>query len=509
MTSRVLEMTQHMDIQFVATDTLPRDVEAMGHMAFAGGTGLSPEVLGSSPEVEVDADFCRRRGFGAAPGQAIIVPGTDAYFRVIVGLGDKLQCSADGVRSAAAWFAREIPGCTHVSFDLRGAAGCGLSVSASAQAVAEGISLASHRFAGYRTSRKPRVLERVTVVADADDVTAASAGLSRGAVVARAVNLARDLANEPAGVLTPSRFADIASELAASSGLHVQVLGEDEIRAEHLGGLLGVARGSSEPPRLVKLVYDPGLGSPAGGRAPAVALVGKGITFDSGGLSLKSAEGMMAMKTDMSGAAVVIATLSACRDLGVPVRVTGIVPITENMPGGHATKPGDVLTIRNGKTVEVLNTDAEGRLVLADGLSLAAEDAPDAIIDVATLTKDCIVALGREFTGVMTNDDDLAGQVIAASRRAGEGFWQLPLPPQYKTHIASEIADIKNTGVPGEAGALTAGLFLSEFVGDTPWVHLDICGHTQLERDYMHKGASGFGVRTLAELLMHFRPRQP
>jgi leucyl aminopeptidase len=183
--------------------------------------------------------------------------------------------------------------------------------------------------------------------------------------------------------------------------------------------------------------------------------------------------------------------------------------MTENMPGGHATRPGDVVRIRNGKTIEVLNTDAEGRLVLADGLSLAAEEGPDAIIDVATLTKSCIDALGREITGLMANDDKLAGQVLAAAKRAGEEFWRLPLPARYKSHIASEIADMKNTGVPGEAGALTAGLLLSEFVGDTPWAHLDICGHTQLERDYMHKGAAGFGVRTLVELLSHFMADTP
>lgn len=485
-----------MSIQLVAAGSVPGDTEAIGQLVFSGPQGLSPDV-------RVDQDSCRRRNFGAEPGQAMIVGDAEGCFLVLVGLGDQLEVSGDGVRRAAARFAREVLGCTHVSFDLRGITRHGPSAREAVQAAAEGVCLASHRFAGYKSSPAQPALERVTVVVGADDLAEASAGLSRGCVVARAVNLARDLANEPAGVLVPSRFADIASELGANSGLRVQVLDEAEIRAERLGGLLGVARGSSEPPRLVKLGYDPDRRSQEAPRVPVVALVGKGITFDSGGLSLKSAEGMMAMKADMSGAAVVIATLGACRDLNVPVRVIGVVPMTENMPGGHATRPGDVVRIRNGKTIEVLNTDAEGRLVLADGLSLAAEEGPDAIIDVATLTKDCIVALGREFTGVMANDDALADEVIAASKRAGEDFWRLPLPAKYKSHIASEIADMKNTGVPGEAGALTAGLLLSEFVGDAPWAHLDICGHTQLESDYMHKGAAGFGVRTLVELLSH------
>jgi len=489
-----------MDIGFAAAAGMPLDVEAVGQLAFVGPVAVSPAT-------EVDLSACRHLRFTGASDEVVVIGGGDEHFAVLVGLGDPITCAAEQIRKAAARFTREILGCMHVSIDLRGVAAFGPSAGATAQAVAEGVSLAAHRFNGYKSSSTQPTLERVTVVVDADDVVSTSDGLARGCIVARAVNLARDLANEPAGVLTPSRLADVASGLATEAGLQVQVLGEDEIRAERLGGLLGVARGSSEPPRLVKLVYEPGAVTPGAALAPTVALVGKGITFDSGGLSLKSADGMIAMKTDMSGGAVVIAVLSVCRELEIPVRVLGIVPMAENMPGGHATRPGDVVTIRNGKTIEVLNTDAEGRLVLADGLSLAVEEGADAIIDVATLTKDCIVALGREFAGLMGNDDGLVAQVTAASKRAGEETWHLPLPQQYKSHIASEIADMKNTGVAGEAGALTAGLLLSEFVGDTPWVHLDICGHTQLEKDYMHKGAAGFGVRTLVELLAQYPSR--
>jgi leucyl aminopeptidase len=291
----------------------------------------------------------------------------------------------------------------------------------------------------------------------------------------------------------------------------VTILDKEAIVEARLGGLLGVAAGSSQPPRLIKLVYEP---SPdrarrgPDGTVPTVAFVGKGITFDSGGLALKTPDGMMTMKTDMSGAAVVIATLGACRALGVGVRVLGIAPATENMPGGRAIKPGDVLKIRNGKTIEVLNPDAEGRLVLADGLSLAAEEDPDAIVDLATLTGACVVALGSRIAGLMGNDDRLLSAVQAASERAGEPTWRLPLPDAYRSDIDSDVADMKNTGKGRSAGSLTAGLLLQEFVADRPWAHLDIAGPARSDDDSgeFRKGATGFGVRTLLELLSTYEP---
>jgi leucyl aminopeptidase len=297
-------------------------------------------------------------------------------------------------------------------------------------------------------------------------------------------------------------------------GLSVTVLDELAIASEGLGGLAGVAQGSEEPPRLIEVVYEPssrarGAGD---GSLPTIALVGKGITFDSGGLSIKTADGMMTMKTDMSGAAAVLATIAAVADLGAAVKVIAVVPATENMPGGRAVKPGDVLKIRNGKTIEVLNTDAEGRLVLADGLSLAAEANPDAIVDVATLTGACVVALGRQIAGLMGNNEDLVGQVRAASDRSGEPVWPLPLPEEYRKGIESEVADMKNISTPaGAGGALTAGLILSEFVDGTPWAHLDIAGPARSDSDegYTPKGATGFGVRTLIELVSRFEtPRR-
>ncbi|HKY75796.1 MAG TPA: M17 family metallopeptidase, partial [Acidimicrobiia bacterium] len=251
----------------------------------------------------------------------------------------------------------------------------------------------------------------------------------------------------------------------------------------------------------VKLTY-----TPKGKVTGTVALVGKGITFDSGGLSLKTADGMETMKTDMSGAAAVIGTMSVLRQAGVQTKVIAFVPTTENMPGGRAIKPGDVLKIRNGKTVEVLNTDAEGRLILADGLSLAVEEKPDAIIDLATLTGACVVALGMKIAGLMGNDDAWIGQVRDAADRVGEPMWPLPLPQEYRKDLDSEIADLKNiTGGRG-GGALTAGLFLAEFAGDIPWAHLDIAGPARASADdgYIGKGGTGFGVRTLVEVLSTF-----
>jgi leucyl aminopeptidase len=279
--------------------------------------------------------------------------------------------------------------------------------------------------------------------------------------------------------------------------VRVEVLDVAAMRRQRLGGVLGVGQGSKQPPRLVKMTY-----SPPGARG-TIALVGKGVVFDSGGLSLKTGAGMETMKTDMGGAAAVIATMSALQALDVRTKVVAYTPMVENMPSGEAIRPGDVLTFRNGKTAEVLNTDAEGRLILADGLSLAAEQKPDAIIDLATLTGACMVALGDKIAGLMTNDTDLGARVEAAAKRAGESVWPLPLPKEYRKLLDSEIADMKNISGGGYGGALTAGLFLQEFVAGVPWVHLDIAGPARAGADdgVTRRGGTGFGVRTLIEFV--------
>jgi leucyl aminopeptidase len=292
--------------------------------------------------------------------------------------------------------------------------------------------------------------------------------------------------------------------MARAAKVGVRVVDAGAARAGGLGGLMGVAAGSAEPPCLVELLYEP---ADRHRTTPTIAFVGKGITFDSGGLSLKTAAGMTSMKTDMSGAAAVIASMCAIASLGAPVRVLGLCPLTENMPGGTAIKPGDVLRIRNGKTVEVLNTDAEGRLVLADALSLAVEAGVDAIVDLATLTGAVSTALGRSVAGVMGSDMGWTDEVRLAAARAGEAVWPLPLPEDYRHDIDSDVADLRNTGGSNPAGTLIAGLFLQEFTGGLPWAHLDIAGTARSDSDdgYVSRGGTGFGVRTLVELACHGR----
>ncbi|MHB1582563.1 MAG: leucyl aminopeptidase family protein, partial [Acidimicrobiales bacterium] len=380
-----------------------------------------------------------------------------------------------------------------------------------AAALTEGAMLAAYRFDPYRSSPKPAALERLVVLrGDAAPGTSFERGIARGAAVAGAVALARDLANTPAGDLTPSRLAErAADELDGRPGTTVEVWDEHRITAERLGGLLGVSRGSLEPPRLVWARYRPAEGEDPRRAEPAhVVLVGKGITFDSGGLSLKTADGMSTMKTDMSGAAIVLSVVAACHALDVPFRVTAIAPMAENMPGAAAIKPGDVLTIRNGMTVEVLNTDAEGRLVLADGLSLAAELEPDAIVDVATLTGAARIALGTSIAPVYGRPPAMATRLREAAAAAGEQLWPMPLPDEYESHVDSDVADMKNIGKAGEAGSIVAALILARFTGGRPWAHLDIAGtgRSSESSGYRSKGATGFGVRTLLELLTDDAP---
>jgi leucyl aminopeptidase len=334
-------------------------------------------------------------------------------------------------------------------------------------------------------------------VATHDDVVE---GVARGNVVGEGVNWAKRLIDTPAGDLSPRELAKrVAKRLGDDPHVSVEVWNEPRIKEERLGGLLGVGQGSAQPTRLVYATYDP----QPGATLPHVALVGKGVTFDSGGLSIKTGEGMMTMKTDMTGAAVVMTALSLASRLALPLRVTAIAPMTENMTGGRATRPGDVLTIRNGMTIEVLNTDAEGRLILADGLSLAVEAKSDAIVDVATLTGAQAVALGDEVGALYASTDELAAAFAAASLRSGEKLWRMPLVENYESHIDSDVADMKNIGKAGRAGSISAALLLQRFTGSRPWVHLDIAGPARCDatRGYLTKGATAFSARTILEFL--------
>lgn len=465
---------------------------------FAVASGTSSPVAGHELPERVSHDWAERQGLSASVGSTSVLRSLGSTNLALVSGGDEPTNSLDEWRRMAAAVVRLAP---------KGAVAFALPVGdvtdprEVGQALAEAALLASYEYGD--AAREAGAEFAVVPVGPLPTVAfhdALERGVADGAVVAEAVNWAKELINTPAGDLTPKELAKRAvRRLEDDPHVSVASWSEPKIEDERLGGLLGVASGSSQPPRLVLATYDP---DPAASLAH-VALVGKGITFDSGGLSIKSAEGMMSMKTDMTGAATVLAVTSAAARLGLRVRITAIAPMTENLPGPRAVKPGDVLTIRNGLTIEVLNTDAEGRLVLADGLSLAVEVSPDAIIDVATLTGAQTVALGDEIGGLFCSSDDLAGELLAASEVSGESLCRLPLFDPYESHIESDVADMKNMGKPGKAGAIAAALILRKFTGGLPWAHFDIAGPGRADaaRGYYTKGATAFTARTILEYL--------
>ncbi len=447
-----------------------------------------------------------RRDFAGATGETATLPceGLAASRLVLVGLGKEID--AEALRRAAAAAVRATMAKQGKRLALAAAGARGAAPEAAGQALAEGAILGGYRFDRYRTTgERPAPLERVDLVtSDARALAPLRTGVRAGSVIAESTNFARDLSNEPGSVHTPAWLADRAREMARAVGLRARVFDERELERRGMGALLAVGRGSANPPRLIVLEH----GAPARGarRRRCIALVGKGITFDTGGISIKPAASMEEMKHDMSGGAAVLGALRAAALLRLPLHVVGIVPAAQNSPGGRAYLPGDVVRSASGKTIEVLNTDAEGRVVLADGLFHAQSFAPEAIVDIATLTGACVVALGREYAGMLGNDERLQARVRAASDATRERVWPLPLVEEHKKAIESHIADVKNTG-GREAGALTAGAFLSHFVGEAPWVHLDIAGKEMTPKDapYCVKGATGFGVRLFVELLRHWR----
>lgn len=369
-----------------------------------------------------------------------------------------------------------------------------------AQVVAEGVCLANYDGAFYRTADCERTwLESVEIRVAGGERDALSAALARGLVLGQYSNRARQLANEPGNELPPRIFAERAVEIANAAGLQVEVLDERRIAELQMGLLLGVARGSAEPPRLAVLRHEPPDALPG----VVLGLVGKGITFDTGGISIKPAEKMDRMKDDMSGGAAVICAMAAIATLHAPIRCIGVVPMTENMPGGRAVKPGDVLRSAAGKTVEILNTDAEGRLILGDAVWYARQLGATHLVDIATLTGACVVALGKTTSGLFGTPDAWVEQVRRASQRAGDRAWPMPVFDDYRELLKSEIADLTNSGGRA-AGAITGALFIREFAGELPWVHIDIAGTAWAEeaKPYQPKGATGVGVRTLAELAL-------
>jgi leucyl aminopeptidase len=464
--------------------------------------GADAAALGGELEVDL-AEELRAVRFEGELGSVARIPTrgkVKASVVLVVGLGKPAKASLETLRKGAGTAARNATKDATLAVVVPGDLLPDTAPAELAQAVAEGAGLGAYAFTAYRSKNHDTPsLESVLLLAGqdvpADDVQAA---VERAEVVVRATALARDLVNEPPAGKRPPALADRIAAVAKEAGVKAKIWDEKELAKGGCGGILGVGQGSSVPPRMVELTYDPR------GSKGHVVLVGKGITFDSGGLSLKPSSSMTTMKSDMSGAAAVVGAMSALKALEVKTKVTGLVALAENMPSGTAIRVSDVLTHRGGKTVEVMNTDAEGRLVLADALAYGAELEPDAMIDLATLTGAQVVALGNKISGIMGTDEGLVDALRSAGDATGEPLWPLPLPEEYVEHLKSEVADLKNIGKPGQAGTIVAGLFLKEFVGDVAWAHLDIAGPAFTEEGdsyYTPRGATGAGVRTLLAYL--------
>lgn len=469
-------------------DRVASDVLLVG--ATCGEEGPAP-LTGSElvigPEV---VEGARRCGFKGELGEVVLVPappemGPRAI--ALAGLGPGPRIGPSEVMRAAGAAGRRLGGLGDIVsvLHLAGVDSGGSLTKASV----EGLLLGSYRFTRYKTGLSPSGPGRIILPGGNEDAA------KRGRVIAEGVCIARDLINEPASTITPAQLAEAARIAAEAGGLECEVWDESELAERGFGGVIGVGQGSEEPPRLIQLTYRPE------DPAARIILVGKGVTYDTGGYSLKPAASMEQMKTDMSGAAAVIAAITVIARLGSRCEVRGIIPATENMVSGRSVKPGDVLRHYGGKTTEVTNTDAEGRLILADCLAFASEQAPDAIVDIATLTSSIVIGLGRKGAGLFGTDEALKNELQAAGARAGERIWPMPLWDDYRSELESGVADQKNVG-SRFGGPIIAALFLRSFVrDDIPWAHLDIAGPARAESDYdeITKGGTGFGVRTLVE----------
>jgi leucyl aminopeptidase len=453
-------------------------------------------AIGLCEGEELHGELASARGAADAKGSfkklATIHPEQPA--RVLVaGLGKREDLDAERLRVAAALVAKEAANLNAVSLAW-------VLPDGDAEALAEGIVtgtiLGAYSFDRFKSKdpEDPEPVSLGSLTLLGPESVAAAAGDAR--ICAEAQNRARDLQSLPSNVATPSYLADRAEEIAAAhDSLSVDVFGREEIAAKEMGGLVAVSQGGAEDPRLIVLRYD------GGGSGETLGLVGKGVTFDTGGISLKPSAGMHEMKMDMSGAAAVLESVGAIAELGLKLNLIAVVPSTENMPSGTAIKPGDIITQYSGKTVEINNTDAEGRLILADALAYAIEQGADRVVDIATLTGAVMIALGSTYAAVIGNDDELAGEVEAVGKETGELVWRLPLHPEYKALMKGTVADLTNAAPKRKAGTISAAGFLEEFVGDTPWAHLDIAGTAwDVGRAYTGNDASGFGVRLLTGL---------
>ena len=476
--------------------TTPVEADALG--IAVGASGEPPEVL------SLGRAALSGGGFDGKLGQTLTIPAAGGPLLVAIGIGDAKGLDAAKVRDAAAAFARAAGRQTRLAISLDGMAD--VEPQLAAQMCVEGILLARYSYDPLKREPTGVPVESIDIVASPAQLAAAAAGASRGRILAGATMLARDLANTPPAHLTAIRMAEVAAEIAGECGLEVEIFDRDALISLGCGGLIGVNGGSADEPRMVRLRYRPSASAVGDSAGPRLALVAKGIMYDSGGLSLKPADAVHAtMKNDMSGAAAVLAAMSVLGELNCPTVVTGYLMCTDNVPSGTALRLGDVITMRGGTTVEVINADAEGRLVMADALVLAAEEHPDAIVDIATLTGACLRALGTSMAGVLGNCQPLVQQVLDAGAVTGELAWQLPLQRGYRGELDSDVADLKNVGGVN-AGTITAALFLAEFTGEVPWAHIDIAGTAQVDSpaSWRPMGCSGFGARMLTELALNF-----
>ncbi len=485
----------HINVQ---TGDVLTEGSPFGALGVCEGSPLPDEVAGLFPSGD----------FEGKPGQTILLYPGDVVVPdrlLLIGLGPAEKVTAERLRQVAATAVRQARDVQAATFTFGIADEVPVDPHDAGRAVAEGIELGAYRFWQYRTGltdAQTFTVDTATVLttAAADEVRE---GVGLGLILARAVALARDLVNTPPADMTPPALADAAVAMADRVGVSATVLDMDQLTEQGFGGVLAVGKGSYAEPRFIVLEYGADLGNGDGAEVPTICLAGKGLTFDSGGLSIKPAAAMETMKNDMGGGAAVIAIIQAVAELELPIHVVGLISAAENMPSGRSYRPGDVVTTLSGKTIEVLNTDAEGRVILSDALFYAQRYEPDAVVELSTLTGAIIVALGRYASGLMGTDQALADQIIAAGESSGDRVWQLPLWDEYHELVKSDIGDVKNlAGQP--AGSITAAAFLTAFVGDYPFVHLDIAGSAWVakpERPYEFVGGTGAGVRVVTEYL--------
>jgi leucyl aminopeptidase len=476
-----------------------------GVTTLSGSTGAVDEALGGLVK-----NIVKEEGFKGKLGSTLVIRTNGAIPAkkvIVVGLGKKDKFDIVALRKAisASLKCAKREKAKTISSIVEAAKASDLSSTDIGQAIGEISHLGLYSFDKYKSKEKdaPKTeIQSITVIEnDSKKIKDLTAGIKRGVAIANAQILARDLVSEPALAATPTRLANVAREVAKKNGLKIKVLDRAACKKLGMGAYLAVSQGSEEPPKFIEIKY-----TPKGKAKKHIAIIGKGVTFDSGGLSLKPAGSMETMKDDMSGAAAVIGTMSLMKEIQPKVAITMIVAATENMPSGTAIRPGDVVKAMNGKTIEILNTDAEGRVTLADAVSYIVRQKPNEIIDLATLTGACVVALGDTACGVMTNNQAFAERVIKAGNETGERMWQLPLFDEDREKLKSDIADMINTGSKGKSGAQNGAVFIEQYVNDIPWVHIDIAGPSWIdkENEWGPKGPTGVGVRTLINYLTNY-----